>query len=282
MTTDREFDRIAMAWLADGPVELSDRVLDAVVDEIHLTRQRRASRVPWRFPPMTMPARVAAIVAIGALILAGVAVVGGVGRSGPAPSSAPASVGGRRAIAPSPRSSPIALPALDQTFTSPRHGYTVKVPTGWTVTPATKPWPQGSHAPQWGDPNADEIKGSSLGMRRSVAATHPTDRDATGPPMGRPRRTAWAPGDYCDCAPIPGSLPTTKVAGYTGIRRPRMAFPLRMGRSCRAARSFDDVAVAGDGAYVFTLDGNVDRAMLDAFLSTVSCPAVQRDRSRRR
>ena len=43
MTTDRDFDRIAMAWLADGPDELSDRVLDTVVDQIHLTRQRRAS-----------------------------------------------------------------------------------------------------------------------------------------------------------------------------------------------------------------------------------------------
>jgi len=26
MTTDRDFDRIAMAWLADGPEELPDRV----------------------------------------------------------------------------------------------------------------------------------------------------------------------------------------------------------------------------------------------------------------
>ena len=71
MTTDRDFDRIAMAWLADGPEELSDRVLDAVVDEIHVTRQRHALRLPWRFPSMTTPARVAAAAVIGVLAVGG-------------------------------------------------------------------------------------------------------------------------------------------------------------------------------------------------------------------
>ena len=60
MTTDSDLDRISRAWLVDGPDELSDRVLDAVSDQIHLTRQRRATRPPWRFSTMTVPARVAA------------------------------------------------------------------------------------------------------------------------------------------------------------------------------------------------------------------------------
>lgn len=71
MTTDRDFERIALAWLADGPEELSDRVLDAVVDEIHVTQQRHALRLPWRFPSMTTPARVAAAAAIGVLAIGG-------------------------------------------------------------------------------------------------------------------------------------------------------------------------------------------------------------------
>ena len=71
MTTDRDFDRIAMAWLADGPEELSDRVLDAVVDEIHVTRQRHGLRLPWRFSTMTTPARVAAAAVIGVLAVGG-------------------------------------------------------------------------------------------------------------------------------------------------------------------------------------------------------------------
>lgn len=71
MNTDRDFDRIAMAWLADGPEELSDRVLDAVVDEIHVTRQRRALRLPWRFSTMTTTARVATAAVIGVLAVGG-------------------------------------------------------------------------------------------------------------------------------------------------------------------------------------------------------------------
>ncbi|MEA2673857.1 MAG: hypothetical protein QOI92_1049 [Chloroflexota bacterium] len=31
MTTNSDFDRHASAWLADGPTELSDRVLDAAL-----------------------------------------------------------------------------------------------------------------------------------------------------------------------------------------------------------------------------------------------------------
>ncbi|TFG69136.1 MAG: hypothetical protein E4H24_01620 [Thermomicrobiales bacterium] len=71
MKTDNDFDRIAMAWLADGPEELSDRVLDAVVDEIHVTRQRHALGLPWRFLTMTTPTRVATAAVIGVLVVGG-------------------------------------------------------------------------------------------------------------------------------------------------------------------------------------------------------------------
>ena len=71
MNTDREFERIAEAWLADGPDQLSNRVLDAVVEEIHLTRQRRVMRVPRRIPGMTISARLGAAAAIGLLLVGG-------------------------------------------------------------------------------------------------------------------------------------------------------------------------------------------------------------------
>jgi len=71
MNTDRDFERIATAWLADGPDQLSNRVLDAVVEEIHVTRQRRVMRVPRRIPAMTIPARLGAAAAIGVLLFGG-------------------------------------------------------------------------------------------------------------------------------------------------------------------------------------------------------------------
>ena len=104
MTTDRDFDRIALAWLAEGPEELSDRVLDAVVDDIHVTRQRHGARRPRRFESMTTFARVAAAAVIGVIAIGGAlyafAPVGSGGR-GPTPSPTP-----------SPTASPTASPSF--------------------------------------------------------------------------------------------------------------------------------------------------------------------------
>ena len=45
MTTDRDFDGIAKTWLADGPVELSDRVLVADTRHLgHIVEDRRVER----------------------------------------------------------------------------------------------------------------------------------------------------------------------------------------------------------------------------------------------
>ena len=63
-----DFDRIAAAWLADGPTELADRVLDAALEEVHLTHQRRRwFRAPWRTSTMT---KFAGLAAAGVAVLA--------------------------------------------------------------------------------------------------------------------------------------------------------------------------------------------------------------------
>ena len=64
MSTNRDFERIAAAWVAEGPAELADRVLDAALDEVHLTHQRHRLSVPWRTSAMSMPIRLAAGIAV--------------------------------------------------------------------------------------------------------------------------------------------------------------------------------------------------------------------------
>lgn len=58
MTTPRDADRLLAAYLADGIEILPDRVADAVLDEVHRTRQR-AVFGPRRTPFMNSTFRMA-------------------------------------------------------------------------------------------------------------------------------------------------------------------------------------------------------------------------------
>jgi hypothetical protein len=82
--TENDFDRTARLWLEDGPTELSDRVLQAALDEIHVTKQRRAWWPARRFRQMNTPIRIAvAAAAVFLIALVGVNLMarngGGVG-----------------------------------------------------------------------------------------------------------------------------------------------------------------------------------------------------------
>jgi hypothetical protein len=69
MSDDRMFERNARAWLELGPADAPDRVVEAALLEIASTTQERDLRVPWRFPAMNTPIRLAAAAAIGVLAL---------------------------------------------------------------------------------------------------------------------------------------------------------------------------------------------------------------------
>jgi hypothetical protein len=64
-------ERILDAFLAPEADRLADRVIDAALADIARTPQRRAVRVPRRFPTMTMPIRLAAAAVVGALAVGG-------------------------------------------------------------------------------------------------------------------------------------------------------------------------------------------------------------------
>jgi hypothetical protein len=153
MSNKRQFEPIARAFMAGGPTQLADRVLESSLAEVHHTRQRRVLlRAPWRTPVMNIYAKLAAaavvVVAVGAL---------GVWFLSPGSSTAP---GGQPALSASPsepsapsaspRSNPsptplpgITAPPLSENFTSARNGITLAAPEGWTTRLATEAWEGG-------------------------------------------------------------------------------------------------------------------------------------------
>ena len=71
MTDDRSLERAARSWLENGPTEAPDRAVEAALLRIQTTPQERDLRIPWRFPKMTTPARVATAAVIGVLVVGG-------------------------------------------------------------------------------------------------------------------------------------------------------------------------------------------------------------------
>jgi len=89
MTTERDFDRIARAWLDTGPNEAPDRAIAAILDAVETTAQTRR---PWRWPiwrptTMTRIAMLAVLAGTIAILIGALALTGG--SPAPAPTAAP-------------------------------------------------------------------------------------------------------------------------------------------------------------------------------------------------
>jgi hypothetical protein len=91
MTDDRSLERAARSWLENGPTEAPDRAVEAALLRIQTTPQERDLRIPWRFPTMSTPARVATAAVIGVLVIGGALFIlgrpGQSGVGGPGPSA---------------------------------------------------------------------------------------------------------------------------------------------------------------------------------------------------
>jgi len=96
MNSDRDFNRLLDQWFADGPREVSDRVVGEVADRI----ERQSQRPAWRFPGrhFQVNLKLQWIAAAAAVLI--VAVFAGTKLLGPAPNSG---VGG---ASPTPSASP--------------------------------------------------------------------------------------------------------------------------------------------------------------------------------
>ena len=148
--------RLADYYESERPPRAPDWVLRSALETIDDIPQRRVViRVPWRFPQMNTFAKVA----IAAVV---VIAIGAVGLSVLRPPSA-SNVGGQPTASPSPSPSPTfgatiipePPPALTETFTSERHGFSISYPTGWVARPAIDPWATGF--PDFASTNGDII-----------------------------------------------------------------------------------------------------------------------------
>ena len=64
-------ERILDVYLAPETDRLPDRVIDAALADISRTPQRRALRVPWRFPTMPALSRATGIAAVALVAVVG-------------------------------------------------------------------------------------------------------------------------------------------------------------------------------------------------------------------
>jgi hypothetical protein len=110
MTSERDFDRIARAWLESGPHEAPDRVVNTVMDAIDAVPQVRRPRWwLWRPTPMTRLPMLAVLAGLIVLALGAVVISSGRPTPAPIPSQAAPSAAASAVVEPSrsPTSGPI-------------------------------------------------------------------------------------------------------------------------------------------------------------------------------
>jgi hypothetical protein len=207
--SDQLFERAVHDWLEDGSDRTPPAAIDAVLLAVKTTPQERDLRIPRRYTVMPTYLRLAAGIAIVAVLGLGALLyvnrgtgprVGG--EPTPSPTLAPAA-------APSPTAAAAAtLGPLDTTawttFTSSEYGFSVGHPPNWTVVPATRGWSFATDAEIWLSSAEDAFLAPDRSVRAAAWAVPLTD-----PQMNQswPELEAWVI-DYCqqtkntDCATI--------------------------------------------------------------------------------
>lgn len=146
MTSQQHLDRVLDAFFQAGSDEVADRVIDGALLTIDHTPQRRAIRVPWRFPEMNSSLKLATaaglVVAVGALSALMLS------NRGDAPGALPRpTTTAIRSAPPSapPTAAPSASPNLLDTSTwttyvSARYGFSIAHPADWIEQRSDRDW----------------------------------------------------------------------------------------------------------------------------------------------
>jgi len=152
--SDRQFERAVLDWLGDGSDRTPPAAIDGVLLAVKTTPQERDLRIPWRFTRMTTTMRLAAGIAIVAVLGVGALQLLGSGFS----------VGSKATPSPTTPPPPTQLPASELVpFTSAQYGYTISVIKGWGAVVATRTLhgtePLYGNDPQINTPAGDSIMG---------------------------------------------------------------------------------------------------------------------------
>jgi hypothetical protein len=280
MNTRPPFEQQFSDWLEDGPADAPDHVLETVLAAFPSIPQRRGVlRVPWRNSSMNGYARivagVAAVVAIavGALFVVPRLQPGNVGGqpSAPLPMQSPSPTPSAT-LAPTPSSTPID-PSTWTSFRSARHGYSISYPADWTVTPATAPWLAGTDPGSPPNATLDVFTGAGTNGPTFVVVSQPLAKGVTGTAWLTAYESLGATRMPAVCWPPPDQMEPTTIGGQ----------PASIHGGSGACGFTEAVAIVGGRVYELTgyptrsASGVFDRALFDAFLSTVQFDPTSAD-----
>jgi len=115
MTRQPDVDQLVESWLAEGPSQLPDRVVDSIVSQLDQTPRRRLRLPSGREDMNRTMLAVAGIAAALVLGVGGVAIYAGLGLNGPGP-AAPTATAPTPSAEPSPSQAPVqsSAPASDE------------------------------------------------------------------------------------------------------------------------------------------------------------------------
>ena len=247
MSEHRDPDRLIAAYFAQPAPDLPDHVFDAVRGDIHRTRQRRVVW-PWRGPEARTVRALPVAAALLLLVSLWVLSLVGLGPGGGPPAS--------------PGPTPTA-------FESPLYGYSVVIPNGWTVTPASVRW-DGETQPSIGS-NVDQLAGPKL---VALGFAGPFAGDLAAFTQDRIAANARDHADTCGPDALQSNGPTT-IGGQPGVL---------LVWSC-GARVQQVITVHGGVGYAFTIrdlafastldptDLATVRSMLDSLIFPVASTA---------
>jgi hypothetical protein len=166
MSTDNDVARALRSWLRESRHEDADRVLEAVVDQVPATPQRRSAWTAWRFDQVKTSAKLAiaaAIVVVLAIVGVNLLQLGGPRVGGPRQSASqpaeptPSSAASSTPLAEFPQAGELAIGRHNLTLGGVR--LSIEVPSGGWVSNGQFGLDKGRYGLDTSDPQAPDSAG---------------------------------------------------------------------------------------------------------------------------